>query len=100
MVPGVSYLGKLDSCHKLSISCFRCDAPPEKLDDHEARRRSHEITDFLIKNFDRRILWDEYGIRTDVVVRTSIMYLSDDAESDICPISHSHMDFLAQIFTN
>jgi hypothetical protein len=34
----------------------------------EARRRGHERTDFIIKCFDPGIAWDNYGIRSDVVV--------------------------------
>ena len=47
---------------------FRCDARPDNLDDPGSHRRSHEKTDYLIKNFDPTILWDEYGIRHDIVV--------------------------------
>ena len=46
----------------------RCDAKPDNLDNKDAHRRSHERTDFLIKCFDPGIIWDEHGIRSDVVV--------------------------------
>jgi hypothetical protein len=46
----------------------RCDAKPDNLDNKNAHRRSHERTDFLIKCFDPGIIWDEHGIRSDVVV--------------------------------
>jgi len=38
------------------------------LDGPGSHRRSHEKTDFLLKNFDPRILWDDFGIRNDIVV--------------------------------
>jgi len=47
----------------------RCDAKPNDLDAPGSHRRSHEKTDYLIKNFNPGILWDEYGIRADIVVR-------------------------------
>lgn len=43
---------------------------PDNLDGPGSRRRSHEKSDFLIQNFDPGILWDEFGIRDDVVVRS------------------------------
>ncbi len=42
---------------------------PSDLDGPGSHRRSHEITDFLIHKFDPGILWDDYGIRNDIVVR-------------------------------
>ncbi|KAF8055570.1 hypothetical protein FPV67DRAFT_1435271 [Lyophyllum atratum] len=47
--------------------CPKCDARPKDLDTPEALRRSHTMTDVLIEAFDPGILWDEHGIRTDVV---------------------------------
>ncbi|KAF8889756.1 hypothetical protein CPB84DRAFT_1816420 [Gymnopilus junonius] len=47
--------------------CPKCDAKPDNLDDPSSHRRSHEKTDYLIKNFDPGILWDEFGIRSDIV---------------------------------
>ena len=46
----------------------RCDAKPENLDNKNAHHRSHERTDFLIKCFDPGIIWDEHGVRSDIVV--------------------------------
>ena len=46
----------------------RCDARPENLDSPGSHRRSHEKTDFLVNNFDPGILWDDFGIRSDIVV--------------------------------
>ncbi|KAJ6472268.1 hypothetical protein DFH09DRAFT_1475959 [Mycena vulgaris] len=47
--------------------CPKCDANPHHLDSPGARRRSHEKTDFLITCFDPGTLWDDFGIRADVV---------------------------------
>jgi hypothetical protein len=47
----------------------RCDALPDNLDGPGSHRRLHEKTDFLISKFDPGILWDDYGIRSDIVVR-------------------------------
>jgi hypothetical protein len=46
----------------------RCGAKPSSLDAPGAYSRSHENTDFLLQKFDPGILWDEFGIRDDVVV--------------------------------
>ncbi|KJA18005.1 hypothetical protein HYPSUDRAFT_145683 [Hypholoma sublateritium FD-334 SS-4] len=47
--------------------CPKCDATPDNLDGAGSHRRSHEKTDFLIKTFDPGILWDDFGIRHDIV---------------------------------
>jgi len=56
----------------VKANILRCDALPDNLDGPGSRRRSHEKTDFLMKNFDPGILWDEYGIRNDIVVCLSL----------------------------
>ena len=43
-------------------------AKPNFLDDASARHRTHEKTEFLINSFNPGILWDDFGIRSDVVV--------------------------------
>jgi hypothetical protein len=50
----------------------RCDARPTNLDAPGSHRRLHEKTDFLITNFDPGILWDEFGVRHDIVVISSL----------------------------
>ena len=52
----------------MNDAAFRCDAKPSDLDNPSSHRHSHEKTDFLISTFDPGILWDEFGIRSDVVV--------------------------------
>ncbi|KAF8903656.1 hypothetical protein CPB84DRAFT_1845636 [Gymnopilus junonius] len=47
--------------------CPKCDAMPDDLDKPGSHHRSHEKTDLLIKTFDPGILWDEFGIRNDIV---------------------------------
>ena len=42
---------------------------PDDLDGPGSHHRTHEKTDTLIKNFDPGILWDDFGIRHDIVVR-------------------------------
>jgi hypothetical protein len=54
----------------------RCTASPKDLDGDRAQLRTHEKTDFLIEIFDPGILWEEYGIRTDVVVSGYTMVLA------------------------
>ncbi|KAJ7234268.1 hypothetical protein C8J57DRAFT_1453129 [Mycena rebaudengoi] len=47
--------------------CPKCDAHPNNLDAEGARLRTRTKTEALIRCFDPGILWDEYGIRADVV---------------------------------
>ena len=42
---------------------------PDDLDGPGSHRHTHEKTDFLIKSFDPGILWDDFGIRHNIVVR-------------------------------
>ena len=46
----------------------RCLAKLDFLDDANARRKTHEKTDFLINSFNPGMLWDDFGIRSDMVV--------------------------------
>jgi hypothetical protein len=54
----------------------RCDAQPDNLDDFMAHLWTHEKTDFLCQLFNPSIVWDEYGLQSDVVVSWTIS-LSD-----------------------
>ncbi|KAJ7221252.1 hypothetical protein GGX14DRAFT_669179 [Mycena pura] len=47
--------------------CPKCDALPDNLDAAGAHLRSHRKTDYLITCFDPGKLWDDFGIRSDVV---------------------------------
>ena len=53
----------------ISTIC-RCDARPDNLDAPGARRRTHETTDFLLSAWDPGILWTDFGVRADLVVRS------------------------------
>ncbi|KAJ7744450.1 hypothetical protein DFH07DRAFT_869769 [Mycena maculata] len=47
--------------------CPKCHARPHNLDSPGALPRSHQKTDKLITCFDPGTLWDDFGIRSDVV---------------------------------
>ncbi|KAJ7108121.1 hypothetical protein C8R44DRAFT_842997 [Mycena epipterygia] len=51
--------------------CPKCDAHPDHLDAEGARLRTRTKTDTLIMCFDPGILWDEYGVRADIVPFTN-----------------------------
>ncbi|KAJ7084139.1 hypothetical protein C8R44DRAFT_903496 [Mycena epipterygia] len=51
--------------------CPKCDAHPDHLDAPGARLRTKTKTEALIRCFDPGILWDEYGVRSDVVPFTA-----------------------------
>jgi hypothetical protein len=46
----------------------RCDAQPENLDGPGSHCHSHTKTDFLINKWDPGILWDQFGVRSDIMV--------------------------------
>ncbi|KAF8205901.1 hypothetical protein K438DRAFT_1963678 [Mycena galopus ATCC 62051] len=47
--------------------CPKCDAKPDNLDAQDARRRKDTKTAFLVTCFDPGTLWDDFGIRSDVI---------------------------------
>ncbi|KAJ6579813.1 hypothetical protein B0H10DRAFT_2341961 [Mycena sp. CBHHK59/15] len=47
--------------------CPKCEAHPDHLDAPGSRLRTQMKTDLLIRCFDPGILWDDYGVRSDVV---------------------------------
>jgi hypothetical protein len=51
----------------------RCTARPESLDAPGARRRTQAITDFLISVWDPDILWNDFGVRADVLVSSNFL---------------------------
>ena len=53
---------------RLTLYYVRCDVPSRNLDGKETHRRSHEKTDILVNTFNPRILWDDFGIRHNIVV--------------------------------
>jgi hypothetical protein len=58
------------------LTCaFRCTAPADGLDDGTYGRRSREHTNLLVEEFELGVLWDEYGLVGDIVVRAFIFYI-------------------------
>ncbi|KAJ7798569.1 hypothetical protein B0H14DRAFT_3092899 [Mycena olivaceomarginata] len=51
--------------------CPKCEAHPDDLDADGARLRTQTKTEALVMCFDPGILWDEYGIRADIVPFTN-----------------------------
>ncbi|KAJ7035186.1 hypothetical protein C8F04DRAFT_1099352 [Mycena alexandri] len=68
--------------------CPKCDAPPDNLDGEGARLRTQPTTEFLITQFDPGILWDDFGIRSDVVPFTSYFPRADIHELLSCDLLH------------
>ncbi|KAJ7678403.1 hypothetical protein B0H17DRAFT_1139464 [Mycena rosella] len=66
--------------------CPKCDAHPDALDEEGARLRSQTKTEFLITQFDPGILWDDFGIRSDVVPFTSDFPRADIYELISCVV--------------
>jgi hypothetical protein len=71
-----TYVHTLVTLLKSSHQCNSCDAPAKDLDCRQGHPRSHEKTDFLISEFNSGILWGEFGIRSDVVVRCYNAFLT------------------------
>ncbi|KAI9430611.1 hypothetical protein H4582DRAFT_2113755 [Lactarius indigo] len=51
----------------LTLSYVRCDALPADLDGSGSHQRPHTKTDLLIKMFDPTVLWDDFGLRHNIV---------------------------------
>ena len=56
------------------IDRFRCTAPANDLDSGHHVRRSQAHTELLVEEFELGMLWDEYGLVGDIVVRTSVPF--------------------------
>ena len=48
---------------------FRCTAPENDLDSGQHLRRSQAHAELLVEEFELGMLWDEYGLVGDIVVR-------------------------------
>ena len=59
------------------------------MDDPTARLRSHERTEYIIQCFDSGTMWDDYGIRDDVVIRTLTLSSVVLPLAEICMYSRS-----------
>jgi hypothetical protein len=53
----------------LTDKSFRCTAPSRDLDSGQYVRRSKAHTELLVEEFEFGMLWDEYGLVGDIVVR-------------------------------
>ncbi|KAH9061735.1 hypothetical protein EDB83DRAFT_2604363 [Lactarius deliciosus] len=51
----------------VSTWCPKCDALPTDLDGSGSHHRSHIKTDLLIKTFNPGVLWDDFGLRHNIV---------------------------------
>jgi hypothetical protein len=68
---------------------YRCDAKWDNLDDNIAGRRSHKLTCSLVAALDKKSLWDDYGIVSDIMVCYS--WLSNSCLPSPCvsqPFTH------------
>jgi hypothetical protein len=82
-----------DLCYHVGVLKYdRCNAPPDHLDRPISHRRTHEKTDFLVGAWDPGTLWNDFGIRADVVVRGSHLFQCSYSES--VTSSRSRMAFL------
>lgn len=74
--PGVQSKYRTDHLNPVIVNtCLlfaRCDARPDNLDRPGSHRRSHVKTDFLINTWDPGILWDQFGVRSDIVVCSDV----------------------------
>jgi hypothetical protein len=67
----------------IEIIICRCNAHRNDLDAPGSHRRTHEKTDYMIKIFDPGLLWDEFGIRTDVLVGFHIAKKNIEVEGNV-----------------
>ena len=61
--------------HPYIYNCTRCTAPSRDLDGNQHIHRSCAHTDVLGEEFELGILWDEYGIVGDVMVKFPYSYI-------------------------
>jgi hypothetical protein len=61
---------------------YRCDAKWDNLDDNIAGWHSHKLTCTLVAALDKKSLWDDYGIVSDIMVCQS--YLTDSCLPSPC----------------
>ncbi|KAJ6494335.1 hypothetical protein C8R45DRAFT_1135098 [Mycena sanguinolenta] len=68
--------------------CPKCEAHPDHLDAPGARLRTKTKTEALIECFDPGILWDDYGVRADVVPFTNAFPRANIHELLSCDLLH------------
>jgi len=67
----------------------RCDATPDDLDSGMGHWQTHEKTDYLIKNFNSKTLWDAFGIYRDIVVCNNSDMPCIQADIMLQPFTHN-----------
>jgi hypothetical protein len=89
------YCSRMVSKVSFSIGVFanityfiRCNAHPSNLDAGGARERNHEKMDFLIGTWDPGTLWDDFGIRANIVVSLSSHFLLQVSNLYLQPFTH------------
>ncbi|KAJ6455051.1 hypothetical protein C8R45DRAFT_1188795 [Mycena sanguinolenta] len=68
--------------------CPKCEAHPDHLDAPGARLRTKTKTEALIECFDPGILWDDYGVRADVVPFSNAFPRANINELLSCDLLH------------
>jgi hypothetical protein len=58
-----------------NVLVIRCTADAKDLDG-EAGRRSHVHTDALLRRYNHKILWNDYGIVGDVIVSNILSFVT------------------------
>jgi hypothetical protein len=95
LVPEVSLV--LSFWYTITHVLYRCTARFGNLDG-EGGRRSRSHTDLLVSELELGVLWDEYGLVGDIVVRT--IYLDVFKYMNSLSCSHLQTISLGPIFTN
>ncbi|KAH9029569.1 hypothetical protein EDB85DRAFT_2074436 [Lactarius pseudohatsudake] len=78
--------------------CPKCDALPTDLDGPGSHRCSQEKTDILVKTFDRNILWDDFGLRHNIVPFTCSFPRADIHELLAPDLLHQLTEITAGVF--
>jgi hypothetical protein len=77
---------------------FRCTAPANDLDTRQhVPRRSQAHSEILVENFELGVLWDEYGLVGDIVVRILHFSCMHFKFPNCYLFSHSQTTFLEPI---
>ena len=77
---------------------YRCDAKWDNLDDNIAGQRSHKLTCSLIAALDKKLLWDDYGTVSNIMVCQAVEQTA--AYPHHVNLSRLPMAFLMWTFTS